>query len=502
MRHCWLGCALALLGLLPGAARAHIGNPTTIYEGFAGPVPVRVSVRTPGVVPGLAQINVRLLTNGPAKVTALPAHWQSGPEGQPPPDTCQPVSGEPNLYHGELWLMVRGAYSVNVAIETAHGSGNVIVPVNSVATEMLPMPRLLGGVLLCLGIVLFALAVTAAGAAVRESVLAPGVTPSRMRLWLGRATVLVAASLLTVSLHYGRKWWLHEESNYRNNRMHKPAQAVAEVREGATGQTLHLTVRGAEIGRQGRMRLSALVPDHGKLMHVFLVRHPEGTAFAHLHPLRRGTNEFESALPPLPAGRYQVYADVTHETGFSQTLTTAVKLAESPSAASGRLSDEDDSWFTGAPQSLGADTSPLGDGFTMRWDRGEPLAAGQEATLRFRVLNAQGAAAEVEPYMSMLAHAIVRREDGAVFTHLHPAGTVSVASQQVFQLRAGTHKRRRITPEMLEALCQPPGVDLRRLPISFPYEFPKAGRYRIWVQVKIGGAVRTGVFDAEVAGKS
>jgi hypothetical protein len=34
--------------------------------------------------------------------------------------------------------------------------------------------------------------------------------------------------------------------------------------------------------------------------------------------------------------------------------------------------------------------------------------------------------------------------------------------------------------------------------ISFPYEFPKSGRYRIWVQVKSNSQVMTGVFDAEV----
>jgi hypothetical protein len=49
---------------------------------------------------------------------------------------------------------------------------------------------------------------------------------------------------------------------------------------------------------------------------------------------------------------------------------------------------------------------------------------------------------------------------------------------------------KRITPEMMEQLCQPPGADLATRPLSFPYEFPKPGRYRIWVQVKAGGKVR------------
>jgi hypothetical protein len=34
--------------------------------------------------------------------------------------------------------------------------------------------------------------------------------------------------------------------------------------------------------------------------------------------------------------------------------------------------------------------------------------------------------------------------------------------------------------------------------LSFPYEFPKAGRYRIWVQVKPRDAVLTGMFDVDV----
>jgi hypothetical protein len=34
--------------------------------------------------------------------------------------------------------------------------------------------------------------------------------------------------------------------------------------------------------------------------------------------------------------------------------------------------------------------------------------------------------------------------------------------------------------------------------LTFPYEFPKPGRYRVWVQVKPNTRVLTGTFDVDV----
>jgi hypothetical protein len=39
---------------------AHVGSPDTFFTGHAGPYPVRVSVRLPGVIPGRAEVTVRV----------------------------------------------------------------------------------------------------------------------------------------------------------------------------------------------------------------------------------------------------------------------------------------------------------------------------------------------------------------------------------------------------------------------------------------------------------
>jgi hypothetical protein len=478
-------------------ASAHIGSQSVIYETQTPPLPLRVIIRPPGVVPGLADIDVRVLTNGVKRVTVLPVHWRAGVDGAPPPDVAEPVEGEPELYHAQLWLMARGAYSVHVNVETANGVAKVIVPVNSLATTRLPMSGLLGGILTALGVLLFTLAATIVGAAVRESVLPPGSSPTARRLWAGRAAIALAAVALALSLVGGRAWWNSEDRDYRNNRMHRPVECAAEVRIEAGQRIARITI----LTNESRASWSGLVPDHGKLMHVFMVREPDLAVLAHVHPVRRTHREFEAVLPPLPAGDYRLYADVTHETGFSQTLTTLARVSEAPpaSASGGGIlqADSDDSWFIGAP-TTGKSEYELRDGRLMKWERPPVLIAGRATSLKFLVLEQDGSLARLEPYMSMLGHAAVRRGDGTVFTHLHPAGSVSVAAQQVFQIRGGDKPPKRITPEMMEQLCQPPSSNQPQQPLSFPYEFPRPGRYRVWVQIKTGGLVQTGVFDAEV----
>lgn len=434
--------------LLPAAVHAHVGSPNVFFDGQAGPHPVRVIVRPPEVVPGVAEITVRVKEGKAGRVTVQPVHYRAGIEGAPPPDVAAPVPGDPGLFSAQLWLMTQGSYTVRVQVD----DGVALVPVVTAPTRLKGMQRGLGIVLAALGLFLFAGAVTIVGAAVRESALPPGEVPDARRLLRARVVAALAGMLLAVILIGGKRWWDSVEAEERE-RLYRPFAVEASVR----GGILALDIQDAR-----SREWSPLITDHGKLMHLFLVREPGLDAFAHLHPVPKGSQErFEAALPPLPAGRYRVYGDVVHESGFPQTLTDVVEIPAIPARPA---TDPDDSWHL------------EGDG-GLTWLK-TPLVAGREVDLRFE------ARVPLEPYMGMMGHAVITRPDGEVFVHLHPVGSFSMASQQAFERRMG------MAPA--HAHHHPTSV------VSFPYEFPRPGSYRIWVQVRSGGRVITGAFDAEV----
>ncbi len=505
------GQALAFtLGVLI-VASAHVGSSNAYFEGMAGPYPVRVIIRTPGVIPGLAQISVRVSGESvPTHVTVRPLRWDAGLEGAPPPDTAQAVSGESGLYSAELWLMTTGSYSVHISVTGDAGEGSVFVPVNAVAESRREMSSPMAVGLIGAALFLFVGAMTVFGAAVRESVLPPGEEPDRKQRLRGAVATAAGGAVLALIMWGAWSWWGAVDTAYRAG-MYRPLTTTSVLETGAAGPVLTLRIDDPTwMGREW----TPLMPDHGKLMHMFLVGDEPLGAFAHIHPESADSTSFAVPFPPLPPGTYRIYADIVHESGFSQTLVDTVEVSAAVSAAAtaratatvgatvgtevetasleapGR--DPDDSWATLPPwgQASG-ERFVLPSGRTLVWESVREPRLDAEITLAFRVAEPDGTPSALEPYMGMLSHAAVTRDDGSVFIHMHPAGSISLAAQERFRRAeggAGSNTPAGGMPAISDA------TDV----VSFPFVFPATGAYRIFVQVKIDGVVETGVFDVEV----
>lgn len=511
------------VALLYMIAAAHVGSPDTWFEGKAGAYPVTVQIVPAGVVPGVARVLVRIAGDQPERVT-VQANRFDATGGAPPPEVARPVEGETGLFAGNLWIMTGGSNSVTVEVAGARGRGSAVVPIVASATRRLEMDVPMGIGLAAMGILLFAGLVTIMGAAVRESTLPPGETVGTGNHRRARNAMLATTVVAAALVFGGWTWWNAEDEGFVDS-MFKPLKSQASVRTGPSGAVLHLAIVDSPWVMRGdsawlsRNRASAWTPlmqDHGKLMHLFLVRN-DLSAFAHLHPSSVDSVSFLANLPPLPAGQYRVFADIVHESGFTQTMvsslnlpTPAAPMSKTPAtevsgvaasaAAPASGASQDDSWLAG-PVDKQATTATLAEGIAVTWNRSPGrILAGVPAGLRFTVTDRNGGPAQLEPYMGMAGHSVVARDDGSVFVHLHPVGTISMASQMAFAMREpGDTVRGRLGKRIAAAVMPDMAHDsVTSNIVSFPYAFPKAGNYRVWVQVKHQGTILTAAFHAAV----
>jgi hypothetical protein len=535
-------------------ADAHVGSPGVVYQDQAGPYRVLVSINPPDVIPGTAQVSVFAEGKGITRVTARPIYYSSGDEGAPAADELKPAPDAPGRYEGMVWLMSNGSSSVQVVVEGAAGRGEALIPVMAVATAQREMPSQLGWMLAGLAVFLFVLMVTILGASVSDGTLKPGLPLPADKKRKRLVTMGLSAAVLGFLLFVGSNWWDSWAEDYRKY-MYRPMQATARVQT-AEGQQ-RLTLRVDTTGWDGsRTRISYLVPDHGKLMHLFLVREPGLDAFAHLHPNRLDSLTFGVTLPVLPPGRYRVYGDVVHRSGYAETITAAVDI---PAPAGVQQvnnavhpGDSEDTYVVTDPLDragfLPADTNAvlcgkpgvkakLQDGSAIVWEH-QPNAAftaGRVYPLRFMVTAPDGKPAKLDPYLGMAGHAVVTKDDGSVFIHLHPVGTYSMAARQSLEKRVAETAQAVVDPtprQFIDSVDQvvarldalpaaerevvlmagmdhsTAGNGTNETPgmagmdhgseVSFPYTFPQPGNYRIWVQVKREGRILTGAFDAMV----
>lgn len=526
-------------------ATAHVGSSGVLFQGQAGKYRVLVSLQPPDVIPGTAQVTVYIENGNVNKVMARPIYFRTGDEGAPSADELAPVVNQKGQFQGIVWLMAGGASSVQISLEGDAGKSELVVPVVAISTAERTMPSGLGIVLSLLGLLLVVLLVTAIGASASDGLLKAGAiltTKQRRARWVNMS---IAAVACIVILYGGSSWWNSWRDDYRKY-AYKPLEGVAKIINQSDERVFQLKIDTANLVKyRQRNTLSFLIPDHGKLMHLFLVRQNTLDAFAHLHPERRDTTTFEAYLPKLPAGKYLVYADIVQRSGFTETITDTIEIPALYGQALLKTDPEDTYVVTDPlnnPKNIPIDENvvicgkpgirtQLKDGSSVVWE-GKPDVAfevGKPYQLAFEAFDPAGNAAVLEPYLGMNGHAAIVKSDGSVYVHLHPVGTYSMAAQQSMQNRIADTTRiyrfstnakafrdsidryvlglKTITPadrdhSLMASMTGMSAHDMEGMKhehrIVFPYSFPKAGQYRIFLQIKRDGQVLTGIFDAKV----
>ena len=529
---------------------AHVGSPGVVYEGKAGPYNVIVNINPPDVIPGTASVSVYIENQAVKTVSVQPVYWYAGDKGSPKADEGLPVKGTPGQYQASVWLMQSGTASMKITVQGALGKGTVLIPVMAVSTAQRAMPKSLGWVLAGLGLLLVVLMATIIGASVSDGLLKPGtnnLTNIRRKKLTGAT---IAFLVLALMLYGGSSWWNSWSSNYAKY-MYRPPLAKTSILNYDQQQVLHFQVDSNSL-KAAKKSISFIVPDHGKLMHLFMVRENALDVFAHLHPVRKDSLNYFALLPDLPQGRYLVFADVVRWNGFNETIADTIYVPKKTwvKTASAKLysaffHDPDDTYVISNSINKNVDNFPgkttlvcgvpgetmkLADGSSAVWEHAAnaPFEAGKVYPLTFAIHDPSGAAVKLEPYMGMTGHGVVLKYDGSVYMHLHPVGTFSMASQEILQNRMKGDEKIPATPDanrfrdsidreitkirkMGETernrylMASMPAMDMPNnkhnkmdAMVTFPYAFPSAGKYRIWVQMKRNGQILNSAFDATV----
>lgn len=232
---------------------------------------------------------------------------------------------------------------------------------------------------------------------------------------------------------------------------HAPGGAPQEPRglsEAAGGLRLaaehsELPVAGAPpfrfriLGEDGRP-VTDFEVEHERRMHVIAVRR-DLSDYHHVHPRLAGDGTWEVDLGLEDPGSYRVFADF-NRTGESYTLATDVSVPGSYS-----------------PRELPApaDEAATAGGYRVR-------LAERAGEVRFTVEKDGRALHDIEPYLGARGHLVALRKDDLAFLHVHPE---SEASE---------------------------GRDIR-----FAVDYPSEGRYRLFLQFKHDGRVRTAAFTRD-----
>ena len=207
--------------------------------------------------------------------------------------------------------------------------------------------------------------------------------------------------------------------------------------------TLALRVRDAQGQPVPTLSLS-----HGKPMHLFVISN-DLQSFAHLHPEPRG-GEFALEHTFETGGDYTLFVDYARPGGGDAPVERHALRVEGPARPEAALTETHGTQHSG------------GLAFTLHG--GDAVHAGAGAHLHVAVADAATGrpVEDLEPYLGAMAHFMVLSADGKDFLHVHPLDTK-------------------------------PGQGVAAHAV-----FPRAGLYKLWIQVQRQGRVVTVPFVMRV----
>lgn len=537
---------LGILFLGLPISQSHVGSPGVVFEGTAGPYNILVSVDPPDVIPGIAEVSIYASDPDITNIQVKPIYWGVGDEGSPKSDPMNPVPGVPGQFEGIVWFMSSGTASIAVYVDGEKGSGEAVVPIMASATAQKEMDASLGWTLAGLGIFLVILMVTIISSSVGLGIVEPGQEGEnlkRKKLIGG----IVATAFMLLILYGGKSWWDSESASYKRW-MYRPPLANTWVEQENGSRIMTFQVDSLSIKDRNRLPMKYMVPDHGKLMHMFIIKEGTLDVFAHLHPKRVDPLTFKVELPEVPEGRYYVFGDIVRRNGYTETISDTLDIpalvAEETITQDSTWYDPDDTFIVSTAVDQDVDNNlpsdilicgkpgvetPLLDGSTavFEYQPNQSFIAGKVYPLTFAINDPEGNPAELEPYMGMMGHAVVFRKEGGVYVHLHPVGNYSMASQQIIEDRIAEDTPRPVIAQEADVFYDSVDQVVTQLAmlseeertnvlmqgmehtglgeheehgatVTFPYAFPQEGDYRIWIQMKRNGKVLNSSFDAKV----
>lgn len=199
--------------------------------------------------------------------------------------------------------------------------------------------------------------------------------------------------------------------------------------------------------------VSAYKKEHGKELHLIVASRDLST-FRHLHPERAPDGTWSTDVELPRAGDHRVYADFTPRAEGAGNLTLGADLSVA--------GDYD-------PKALPKPSDKAtADGYEVRLDGA--LKPGKARELKLSVSKDGEPVTDLQPYLGAYGHLVALRSGDLGYLHVHPNGEPGDGSTE-----AG------------------PGV-------SFTATAPSAGAYRLFLDFKHEGKVRTAAFTVHAGG--